>query len=253
MNNIDEAMRVSLVATLAVVMWSARARADACHTREDCQAGFKCVWNYCVAEHEEQTEDLWSSRKPREHASSSSSSSSRELTGVHSFIGLALAGGMLNGGYTSSETTIWGKGLDSSFVFALRGGMLFGHGEIALEIAPFTEVWDAQRERGPAFEANITAAYRIPFARVLDVPLSWPLRAGVGILAGGDNTGDDVFFEARLDPIGVSFQSGPVVVDFIAPSIRYAITNGHVPGIGFEGVTTHYISFFFGSSVSYAF
>jgi len=241
-------MRASLVAAFVVAAWSARARADACHTRDDCQAGFKCVWNYCVAEREEQTEDLWSSRKPREHAKSSSTPS-----GVRSFVGLALAGGVLNGGYTSSETTIWGKGLDSSFLFALRGGVLFGRAELALEIAPFTEIYDAQHGRGPAFEANVTAAYRIPFARAWDTPLSWPLRIGAGILAGGDNTGDDVFVEARLDPIGISFESGPIVVDFIMPSIRYALTNGHVPGIGFEGVTTHYISFFFGSSVSYAF
>jgi hypothetical protein len=246
-------MRAHLVAMLVVVLWSARARADACHTRDDCQAGYKCVWNYCVVEHEEQTDDLWTHHPKARSSSSSSSSSSTQTSGVRSFVGLTLAGGMLNGGYTSSETTVWGRGIDSTALFALRGGVLLGRAEIALEIAPFTQFWDVQRERGPAFEANATVAYRVPFARVADVPLAWPLRAGVGILAGGDNTGDDVFLEARLDPIGVSFQSGPVVVDFIAPSIRYALTNGHVPGIAFEGVTTHYISFFFGSSVSYAF
>ena len=234
-------------ATIAVATWTAHANAEACHTRDDCQAGYKCVWNYCVADREEQSDDVWASRKPRAQRDATSTSSTQ------AFIGLTLAGGMLNGGYTSSQATIWGKGLDSSFLFALRGGVLLGRAEIAIELAPFTEIWDAQRGRGPAFEGNVTAGYRIPFARVGDVPLTWPLRIGVGVLAGGDNTGGDVFLEARLDPIGVSFQSGPVVVDFIAPSIRYAVTNGHVPGIAFEGVTTHYLSFFFGSSVSYAF
>ena len=231
---------------LVVATWSARASADACQTRDDCQAGYKCVWNYCVAEHAEQADDLWTSRKKRGEPSSSPSS-------MRSFLGLTLAGGMLNGGYTSSETTIWGKGIDSAALFALRGGVLLGRVELALEIAPFTQIWDAQRERGPAFEANATVGARIPFARVADIALTWPIRVGFGILAGGDNTGDDVFAEARLDPIGVSFQTGPLVVDFLAPSIRYFVTNGHVPGIAFEGVTTHYVSLFFGSSVSYAF
>jgi hypothetical protein len=196
-------------------------------------------------EHEEQSDDLWTKKKGVGGHSSESS--------VRTFIGLTLAGGMINGGYTSSEATIWGKGLDSAALFALRGGVLLGRTEIALEIAPFTRAWDAQRETGPAFDANVTFGYRIPFARVGETPLAWPLRVGVGILAGGDNTGDDVFVEARLDPIGVSFQTGPLIVDFIAPSIRYALTNGHVPGFPYEGVTTHYLSFFFGSSVSYAF
>src|SRR5207253_2587694 len=124
-----------------------------------------------------------------------------QVSNVRTFIGLTLAGGALSGGYTSSESTIWGKGLDSCVVFALRGGVLLGRVELALEIAPFTQFWDVQRERGPAFEANATVGYRIPFARAFDVPLMWPLRVGFGILAGGDNTGDDVFAEARLDPI----------------------------------------------------
>ncbi|HEY2365543.1 MAG TPA: hypothetical protein VGH87_04115 [Polyangiaceae bacterium] len=235
---------VVLISAVALVAtWSARVQAQACKTRDDCQAGYKCVWNYCVAEREDQTNDVWARKAQGESAPSN----------VKTFIGLTLAAGVLSGGYTSSQPTLWGKGLDSTVLFALRGGVLLGRVELALEIAPFTQFWDLQRASGPAFDANATVGYRIPFARVAGVLLEWPLRVGLGIFAGGDNTGDDVFAEARLDPIGVAFQSGPLMVDFVAPSIRYALTNGHVPGIAASGVTTHYISLFFGSSVSYAF
>ncbi len=111
--------------------------------------------------------------------------------------------------------------------------------------------WDLVVERGPAFEANLCYGYLLALDR--HHTLAWPLRLGVGVLAGGDNTGSNVFFEVRVDVIGLRVQSRHWALDLHAPSFRYAITNGHVPGIAVEGVTTNYLSFFFGASVSYIF
>jgi hypothetical protein len=214
---------------------------DACHATSDCHEGFKCVWNYCVPTHEQTTEDPWAARHERAAPS------------TPTFVGLTLGLGALNGGYTSSETTLWGGGVDATVLLALRVGVLFHHLELAVEIAPFTDFWDLRVEKGPAFEANATAGLLIPIGSISGATLLWPLRIGLGVLAGGDNTGADVFFEGRLDAIGLAAQRGPIVLEVDAPSFRYAVTNGHVPGIPYEGVTTHYLSFFVGSSVSYLF
>jgi hypothetical protein len=82
-------IRNVIVIIAVIATWSARAGAEACKTRDDCQAGFKCVWNYCVAE-SEQPNDVWAHKQRSESASN-----------VKTFIGLTLAGGVLSGGYTS--------------------------------------------------------------------------------------------------------------------------------------------------------
>ena len=172
---------------------------------------------------------------------------------VHPFVGFTVAAGFLNGGYTASEGTLWASGLDGAFLFALRGGVLMGRHELALEIAPFTDFWDLHVGPGPAFEANASYGYMMPLRQGPTAGVSWPLRVGAGVLAGGDNTASNVLFELRADLIGVSINVGHLLIDLHAPSFRYALTNGHVPGIAVEGVTTHWLSFFFGTTVSYVF
>jgi hypothetical protein len=225
-------MNLRLIACAMAFSWSSVARADACR-----------LWNMCGDEKPpaERTGegDLWTHGKQAHPAN------------VSSFIGLTVAAGVLNGGYTASQSSMWGKGVDSTLLFALRAGVLLGRTELALEVAPFSDVWDAQRAKGPAFQANATFGYLIPFKQLESGSLAWPLRAGIGVLAG--NTNDNVFFEARVDPIGVVYRTGSILLDFHVVSFRYAITNGHVDGIPIEGVTTHYLSFFSGSSISYLF
>lgn len=176
-----------------------------------------------------------------------------QLKGIHPFVGLMLGVGFLNGGYTASQGTLWGGGADGSFLLALRGGVLLDHHEIAIEIAPFTDFWDLSVGPGPAFEANVSYGYLVPLITKPTAGMSWPLRVGIGVLAGGSNTGGNAFFEVRADVIGLTFNTGHVLLELNAPSFRYALTNGHVPGIAVEGVTTNYLSFFFGGSASYAF
>ncbi len=151
----------------------------------------------------------------------------------------------MNAGYTASEGSLWGNGVDGAFLFALRGGVLLGRSEIALEVAPYTDLWDAYAATGPAFEANASYAYLLPLAKSPIAELTWPFRVGIGVLAGGPNTFNDVFFEARVDVIGVSLRVGHVIAELHAPSFRYALTNGHVDGIAVEGVTTHVLSILF--------
>ncbi|HEY1958148.1 MAG TPA: hypothetical protein VGH28_21155 [Polyangiaceae bacterium] len=175
--------------------------------------------------------------------------------GVHPFLGFTLAGGFLTGGYTASEGSLWGTGTDGAFLFALRGGVIIdGRHEIALALAPFTYAWDLYAERGPEFEVNASYAYLIPLVERPRASLSWPLRLGLGFVAGGnDLSGGDVFFETRADVIGLALSIGHLTIEAHAPSFRYAVTNGHVEGIAVEGVTTHWLSLFFGTSVSYTF
>ena len=172
--------------------------------------------------------------------------------GVHPFIGITLAPGLLNGGYTASEGTLWAGGADGAFLLAFRGGVFINRHELALEIAPFTDFWD-MRVSGPAFEANVTYAYYVRLLTRETFGLSWPLRGGISVLAGGSNTNDNVFFEVRADVIGLALNVGHLIVEAHLPTFRYEVTNGHVAGIAVEGVTTNYLSFFFGLSASYVF
>ncbi len=176
--------------------------------------------------------------------------------GIHPFIGLTLALGLMNGGYTASEGTSWGPGADSALLFAIRGGVVFDRHEIALEIAPGTYFWDLSVGGGPAFEMNVSYAYRIPLLVTPKGGIHYPLRAGLGFVAGGNNlqpaTGN-ALFEIRADLIGLALDMGHLTIEVHAPSFRYQVTNGHVDGIAVEGVTTQLLSFLFGTSVTYTF
>jgi hypothetical protein len=172
---------------------------------------------------------------------------------VRPFIGVTFNAGVLSGGYSASQGTLWGSGADGTVLFAFRAGLLIGRHELALEIAPFTDFWDFYVEPGPAFEANATYGYLFPLVTKHGATVSWPLRFGVGVLAGGGNTNANAFFELRADLLGLTLQTRHMLIDLHLPSVRYAVTNGYVAGVAVDGVTTQYLSFFFGSSVSYLF
>jgi hypothetical protein len=174
--------------------------------------------------------------------------------GLHPFIGLTLGVGFINGGYTGSQGSLWGTGIDGAALIAIRAGLMLGlHHELALEVAPFTDFWDLAIGPGPAFEANASYAYHVVLVSRPAMQVSWPLRIGAGFVAGGTNTNSNVLFEARVDAIGLALGIGHVTIELHAPSFRWALTNGHVDGIAVEGVTTHWLTFIFGTTLSYNF
>jgi len=174
--------------------------------------------------------------------------------GAHAFVGLTFGVGFINGGYTASQGSLWGTGVDAAVLAAIRGGIVFnGRHELALEIAPFTYFWDATTAPGPAFEANASYGYLLPLLKSPKAALTWPFRVGIGVVAGGTNTNNEVVFEARVDVIGVSLRIGHVTLELHAPSFRYGITSGHVATIALDSVTIHWLSFLFGTSASYTF
>lgn len=183
-----------------------------------------------------------------------------EMTGTHVFGGLSFGVGALTGGY-SGKRNAWGSGADSAFDVALRGGVVIDERhELAVELSPFTYLWDtvgAGEARGPgdtrgaAFKIEGTYAFLIPLLR--STHLYYPLRAGIGTFFGGINTSDHVLFELRADPLGLAWRTGHVIVDLHLPSIRYAFTNARFDGFGGSGVTQHLVTFMFGMSASYVF
>jgi hypothetical protein len=173
------------------------------------------------------------------------------VKGIRPFIGFTLAGGVVNGGYSGAARSAWGSGADGAFLFALRGGVFLGpRHELALEVSPFTDVWDTQAP-GPTFQVNGTYGYWLPLVQGETVQLSWPLRVGAGVMIGGSNTGNNVFFQGRADLIGIALKVGHLIIEGHLPSFRYALTNGRFPGFGGDGVTQHVLTWFIGTSVSY--
>ena len=83
------------------------------------------------------------------------------------------------------------------------------------------------------------------------VSVYWPLRLGVGIVAGGDNTGSLAYFQVRGDVVGVALKIGHVLLDFHVPSFRYAVTETHI--FGAPATQGHLLSWLIGMSASYVF
>lgn len=95
-----------------------------------------------------------------------------------------------------------------------------------------------------AFHLNATYGYLIPIAKGSDVSLYWPLRAGAGFLVGEPGF---AYFDARADVVGIALQIGQVMLDFHAPSFRFAWTPESYNNMGdmvmhwYAGVSGSYI------------
>jgi hypothetical protein len=157
--------------------------------------------------------------------------------GTHGFMGLTAAGGgnltfmYLFGG--------WGVAGGGQMLLALKGGVLLGRTELGVEVAPFTYAMISEKEAVGQFEAHGYGGYHV---RISD-RVSWPLRAGLGIVTG--NTYGAVWLHSRLDLVGVSLPYGSWLVDLHLPSFRVTNSLGQ-PGM--EDVV--FLSWLFGASVS---
>lgn len=142
-------------------------------------------------------------------------------------------------------TVLGGWALSSSadrflLIAAPRVGAYFGQHELALEIAPFTQVYGFE---GVTFQVNVSYAYLIAITRGTDAALYWPVRFGAGFLAEG------IFgVEGRVDVLGLALQLGQVMLDFHLPSYRFAIFFDD--GLGGSDFRLHWGA---GLSVSYFF
>lgn len=242
---------------------------ESCRARSDCKAGLKCVNQACADEHEGQdcaaTADCGGELKCISKKCTSGSSpvysnpnadkdhrggGAREwlafrLQGAHPFVGLTWAGGFDTGGSTGNLSTGFNT-FNGAFLFGINGGVFFDNHQLMVELSPFTYVFDG-RARGPAFQFNGSYAYFIPLYDSETIQVYWPLRVGVGMMAGADNnTSNLAFFQARGDVIGVGLKIGHVMLDMHLPSFRYQVTDR----AGFQG---HLLDWLFGLSASYVF
>lgn len=97
----------------------------------------------------------------------------------------------------------------------MKGGILIDRAELTLEFSPVTALPSTGFGAEPVLQFNLNGGYHIP----LYGPISWPLRAGIGMAAV--NLGNyDALFEGRFDLVGLSAMVGPVLLDLYAPSLR---------------------------------
>ncbi len=240
---------------------------ESCRARNDCDKGLLCVDHVCVDERlgepcTDNDECGGGSLVCRDktcaarHAGEGEGASAETtLTGVHPFVGVAVRGGPSFGLDTlnqsspifSSYTTTQTAG---SVAFALRGGVLLGRHEIALEIAPFSDQYFSNIP-GPAFHAVATYGYYVPlYERSGFASVYWPLRVGAGILAGGDNTGGLAFFTARADLVGIGVRLPHFLLTFELPSFIYEVTQTNQY---YFSQTVHFLSWHFGASGTFVF
>ncbi len=187
---------------------------ESCRARADCEANLVCMDHTCV--------DPNHPPPPK-----SPPAPAFELRGLHAFVGLAVRGGpawlVTNiGGVTAHDPNLAG-----SFAFALRAGVFANRNELAVELSPFTDL--AYRNlplylTGPAFAASFTYGYYAPLYEGTNVGVYWPLRVGVGVLAGGNNTSGLAYLQGRLDLIGFAVRVHHVMFGVDLPSFRYLFT-----------------------------
>jgi hypothetical protein len=266
---------------------------ESCRARPDCKAGLKCLENKCVDEHEGLScaatpecgtelkcidnvcvnpaiprkrpsvvhEEPPTGPSPEEEQAKKQSEAAWkawndfELSGVHAFAGITLGIGAVSGGFSGPRGSAWGSGADGAFDFAVRVGAFVNRHELAIQVSPFTYLWDLANLggiSGAAVKVSGTYGYFIPLTQS-GAHLYYPIRGGIGFFMGGVNTADNVLFEARADLVGLGLRIGHVMLDLHAPSFRYAITNGRFPFYGGNGVTQHLLSWVFGFDGSYVF
>jgi hypothetical protein len=258
---------------------------ESCRARSDCKAGLKCVNQTCADEREGQscaaTSDCGGELKcvakkctsgsapvysnpggDKGGGGSSGGSGGGDagvrdwltfrLEGIHPFAGLTWGGGFLTAGITGNGSGGVGgnfSNVDGNFLFALHGGVFIDKHQLKLELAPFTYLLDAKTNifaRGGTFELTGSYAYFIPIYDSETFKAYWPLRVGLGFVAGADNTAGLVYFQPSADVVGVALQIGHVMIDMHLPSFRYAVTDR-------GGTQLNWLSWVFGASVSYVF
>jgi hypothetical protein len=238
---------------------------ESCRARTDCQAGLKCMNQVCTDQHEGEScgasADCGGQLKCIDNKCTSGIASHGggggdmsqwldfKLTdgNVHPFVGLTIAGGFDTVGVTNAGLLSGGfNTFDGAFLFALNGGVFIGNHQLMFEVAPVTYVYDGKAS-GPVFEMTASYAYFIPVVDSGSVHVYWPLRFGVGMMAGPNiNLFGLAFFEMRADLVGIALQTGHLLIDVHFPSFRYGITDK-------DGSQIHTLDWVFGTSIGYAF
>lgn len=240
---------------------------ESCRARADCKNGLKCMNEVCTDEREGESCGATSDCGGRLKCIDNKCTSPLGARGgggggrgasdwmkfdvtdgnIHPFVGLTVAGGFDTGGITGNTVFTGGfNTFDGAFLFALQGGAFFGNNQLSFEIAPVTFVYDGKAP-GPAFEMTANYAYFVPLTKSGDVHVYWPLRFGLGMMAGPDvNALGLAYFQVRADLIGAAIQFGHIVVDLHLPSFRYLVTDK-------SGVQLHGLEWLFGTSLSYVF
>ena len=214
---------------------------ESCRARSDCESNLKCVDLVCVDEN--------APPKPKAKPVDATTAKSFVLEGVHGFVGLSLRAGpawfmIANGSGAQTD-----KSLEGSFAFALRAGIFANRNEVAVEIAPVTDLPYNNYLgyfTGPAFSAALTYGYYAPLYETPNVGLYWPVRFGAGVLAGAGNTSGLAYLQARMDFIGFALRFGRVMVDLDLPSFRYLFTDT-------SGITLHVFAWRAGLNVALMF
>jgi hypothetical protein len=175
------------------------------------------------------------------------------FSGVRGFVGIGMMGG------PSWVSIGSGSGVVGTFLAAIRGGVLIGPHELAVEAAPFTDLI-ALSPATPVFEANATYGYRIKLHSSGGVTVTYPLRIGGGLLAGGSNTAGRIYPQLRADVVGLGIVVGHVAIDLHAPSFRWSFVEGSaICTSSLQGTICgstplyHILTWDFGATASYVF
>ena len=229
---------------------------ESCRARADCQTGLRCFNGMCRDEREGMTcgstaecggmlrcvaNVCTNPNAPSGGGSGGSGSAGGgtgdwmafELEGVHGFVGIDLAGGpALPLGYDSGET----GDVSGSFLFALRGGMTFGVGELAVEFSPVT-FFPYTEADDPNLQLLASVGARIPITDTVH----YAMRFGLGMMAV-NTPGDVVGFQQRFDLLDIGFKVGHLIFDVHLPSFRH-ITDFDLGSIFMwqPGVSTNYV------------
>jgi hypothetical protein len=220
-----------------------------CFTNGDCGGELACVQNYCTRRASPMSWHPTASTAPQ--AEQVEPKPSFALEGVHPFFGVTTAGGPTSLGVANDQNFVLDPTVQGSFIFALRGGVMFGRNELGVEVSPGTYAYYSNTGGG-AFQFNVTYAHYLPIHEGRSVSVYWPLRAGVGMFTG--HTDDMAFFQARADLFGVALRFGHVMVDMHVPSFRYGLSNTNYEGKYSHGTASvHLFSWEVGTSVTYLF
>ncbi len=259
---------------------------ESCRARKDCQPGLLCRDLRCVDEHEGETcnatRDCGRLRcvhhrcvtpgqsAPAERETHESARPAGEVKeqppdttvagegsarskvrfevgqGVHPFIGISVGVGPVVIGPDLADVGLQTYGPEGAFAFALRGGVLADHHELALEISPFTYAYAFVSGVGPTFRASLSYAYHVPLLHGQSLSIFYPPRLGLGFFTG--NTFDNTWLEIRLDAVGLALSAGHFLIEAYLPSFRLAAPPA-------QGTTAlpYFFTFLFGANVSYVF
>lgn len=223
-----------------------------CKSDVDC-GGRACVKNECVSAMVATPTATASSTSasPEDGTAEGKSSvwSPMPLDRVHPYVGVTTLFGPAFGGRTDSRGR-WDDGLQPSFLFAVRGGLLIDHHEIGFEVAPLTYVFYAKNLSAPQFEAQLTYGYLVPLIEKESFGLYYPLRGGVGVFFG--NISQSVYFQASADVVGLAVRVGHFIAGLHAPSFRWGLYDGAAMG-STVGRTTMVFTWDSGLSLTYGF